>query len=276
VGTGTPGHGDRDGDGIPDSFDVCPDEAEDKDGFQDEDGCPDPDNDADGIPDAKDRCPNDPEDKDGFQDEDGCPEADNDHDGIPDGFDKCPNEPEDRDGFQDEDGCPDPDNDHDGFLDAVDKCPNDPETVNGFEDEDGCPDSRSTAGPEERPDRIDLKGAPIPFARGAATLTAPGKALLAQVAQLIKAHKLTVRVEVHVPLGTTSTAAAQIAAQKKRDKALAGKRAQAILEELIALGVPAAQVQAVGLGSERPLGQAAPADPANERVDFIKQQQGTP
>jgi outer membrane protein OmpA-like peptidoglycan-associated protein len=29
--------------------DKCPDEPEDKDGFEDEDGCPDPDNDKDGI-----------------------------------------------------------------------------------------------------------------------------------------------------------------------------------------------------------------------------------
>ncbi len=43
---------DRDGDGIPDDVDKCPDEPEDFDGFEDEDGCPDPDNDKDGIPDV--------------------------------------------------------------------------------------------------------------------------------------------------------------------------------------------------------------------------------
>ena len=75
---------DSDGDGIPDDNDKCPNEPEDKDGFQDEDGCPDPDNDGDGIPDASDKCPNEPEDKDGFQDADGCPDPDNDGDGIPD------------------------------------------------------------------------------------------------------------------------------------------------------------------------------------------------
>ena len=31
------------------------------DGFQDEDGCADPDNDDDGILDAHDKCPNEPE-----------------------------------------------------------------------------------------------------------------------------------------------------------------------------------------------------------------------
>jgi outer membrane protein OmpA-like peptidoglycan-associated protein len=65
---------DRDGDGIPDDVDKCPDEPEDKDGFEDEDGCPDPDNDKDGIPDVVDKCPNEPETVNGFQDEDGCPD----------------------------------------------------------------------------------------------------------------------------------------------------------------------------------------------------------
>jgi OOP family OmpA-OmpF porin len=100
----------------------------------------DKDTDGDGIPDSIDKCPNEPEDKDGFQDEDGCPDPDNDGDGILDKDDKCPNEPEDKDGFQDEDGCPDPDNDGDGILDVNDKCPNEPETFNGYQDEDGCPD----------------------------------------------------------------------------------------------------------------------------------------
>jgi OmpA-OmpF porin, OOP family len=103
----TPKRGDRDGDGIPDDIDKCPNEPEDKDGFQDEDGCPDPDNDHDGIPDALDKCPNDPEDFDGFQDQDGCPDPDNDGDGIPDNIDKCPNEPETFNHYKDEDGCPD-------------------------------------------------------------------------------------------------------------------------------------------------------------------------
>jgi hypothetical protein len=49
---------DRDGDGIVDDDDKCPDEPEDHDGFEDDDGCPDPDNDRDGILDVNDQCPN--------------------------------------------------------------------------------------------------------------------------------------------------------------------------------------------------------------------------
>jgi hypothetical protein len=166
---------DRDHDGVYDVDDRCPDQPEDRDGFQDDDGCPDPDNDNDGVPDAQDKCPNAAEDRDQFEDEDGCPDPDNDKDGIPDlndacpnaaedgrgkrpkdgcpstsedsdgdgvndTVDKCPDEPEDRDGFQDDDGCPDPDNDNDGIPDSFDNCPDQPEDMDGFEDDDGCPD----------------------------------------------------------------------------------------------------------------------------------------
>jgi outer membrane protein OmpA-like peptidoglycan-associated protein len=139
--------GDSDLDGILDGKDRCEDQAEDKDGFQDEDGCPELDNDGDGIPDKDDqggdnfdRCPNEPEDKDGYKDYDGCPELDNDEDGVNDGADKCPTQKEDKDGFQDDDGCPDPDNDGDGNPDGKDKCPLQKEDVDGFQDDDGCPD----------------------------------------------------------------------------------------------------------------------------------------
>src|SRR5262249_6811870 len=69
---------DTDGDGIPDKQDRCPNEAEDKNGIKDNDGCPDGDLDRDGIVDARDKCPRQAEDKDGYQDDDGCPELDND------------------------------------------------------------------------------------------------------------------------------------------------------------------------------------------------------
>jgi len=87
---------DRDGDGIPDDVDQCPDEPEDKDGFEDGDGCPDPDNDKDGIPDKEDACPNEP----GPKEFDGCPDRDLDE--VPDNVDKCPDVP----GPAENEGCP--------------------------------------------------------------------------------------------------------------------------------------------------------------------------
>lgn len=146
-----PSIGDRDGDGIKDDVDECPDDPEDLDDFLDVDGCPDPDNDRDGILDVDDECPFIPEDRDGEEDEDGCPEGDEgdiDGDGILDSVDECPDDPEDIDQFEDANGCPDSDNDSDGILDVDDLCPNDPEDDDDFDDEDGCPD------PDNDADRI--------------------------------------------------------------------------------------------------------------------------
>jgi len=69
--------------------DECPNEPEDFDGFEDEDGCPDPDNDGDGILDVDDACPNEP----GPAVTNGCPEPDRDGDSVPDRTDNCPDEP---------------------------------------------------------------------------------------------------------------------------------------------------------------------------------------
>ena len=68
-----PGAADRDGDGIPDQFDKCPDVPEDKDGIDDQDGCPEDDADQDGIPDAKDACPKEPGQPDPDPKKNGCP-----------------------------------------------------------------------------------------------------------------------------------------------------------------------------------------------------------
>ena len=71
----TDGCDDYDGDFFTNTIDPCPYEREDRDGFKDEDGCPDPDNDSDGIFDLKDRCPNAPETINQILDDDGCPES---------------------------------------------------------------------------------------------------------------------------------------------------------------------------------------------------------
>lgn len=56
-------------------YELCPDQDEDLDGFQDDDGCPDPDNDRDGILDVDDGCPNLMETLNGYNDDDGCPDS---------------------------------------------------------------------------------------------------------------------------------------------------------------------------------------------------------
>lgn len=113
------GEPDRDGDGISDKDDKCPDDA----GLKALLGCPD--RDGDGIADIVDNCP----DVAGLANLMGCP--DRDGDGIADGDDKCP----DIKGPAETMGCPD--RDSDGVLDAEDDCPD----VQGLASLKGCPDS---------------------------------------------------------------------------------------------------------------------------------------
>ncbi|MBW2734407.1 MAG: OmpA family protein, partial [Deltaproteobacteria bacterium] len=142
------------------------------------------DRDGDGIKDSDDPCPNEPEDEDGFADKDGCPDNDNDGDGIPDAHDLCPNLPEDKDGFEDEDGCPEKDNDGDNIPDAQDQCPNEPETYNAVKDADGCPD-RAGAPRLVHVCPITIMDA-VNFAKGSARLAAKTSALLDAIARALK------------------------------------------------------------------------------------------
>ena len=135
----TPHGFDNDGDGVPDASDNCPNVPEDRDGFQDADGCPDPDNDNDRIPDVADHCPNDPEDYDNFQDADGCPDPDNDQDGIVDAEDECPSEAQGDHPDRMHPGCPIRDRDHDGVLDGRDQCVDEPAGEHPDPARPGCP-----------------------------------------------------------------------------------------------------------------------------------------
>ena len=99
------------------------------------------DYDLDGILNEEDKCPKEAEDFDGYQDTDGCPEKDNDQDGTFDIIDKCPNL------FgSGADGCPNAydkiqlDTDEDGISDLYDQCIEQKEVFNNFNDADCCPD----------------------------------------------------------------------------------------------------------------------------------------
>jgi type IX secretion system PorP/SprF family membrane protein len=129
---------DKDGDGILDKDDKCPDEP----GPKANKGCPFTDKDGDGIRDDIDKCPDIP----GSIANAGCPYNDADKDGIPDEQDKCPDIP----GVPETGGCPsNSDRDKDGIPDAEDKCPDEPGVVimngcpeNGDRDKDGIPDDK--------------------------------------------------------------------------------------------------------------------------------------
>jgi outer membrane protein OmpA-like peptidoglycan-associated protein len=250
---------DADMDGILDENDLCINDPEDFDGFEDQDGCPEGDNDADGIADAADKCPNDAEDKDDFQDDDGCPDLDNDGDGLNDPDDKCPNEAEDKDGFQDEDGCADPDNDGDNILDGADKCPLEREVFNDFEDEDGCPDE-TLAKVEAGKIVISQK---IFFDTNKATIKPESFPVLQAVKGILKTNPQITGLSIE---GHTDDVG-----NPKRNKKLSDDRAQSVRQWLIDNGIDGARLNATGFGMERPAveGKTKEAREANRRVEFI-------
>ena len=249
---------DNDGDGVPDSSDQCPDVPEDLDSWNDEDGCPEPDNDLDTVPDVTDACPNDPEDLDGFQDEDGCREPDNDLDGILDESDTCPLGPEDVDGFQDADGCPDNDNDSDGIFDADDLCPDDPEDINGVKDQDGCPDA--TLAVRTKDSIVILEK--VFFATGRDRVLRRSSPVLAAVADVLTANPEVLRIRVE---GHTDDVG-----DGDRNLDLSQRRAESVLRELVKLGVDAGRLEAVGYGEARPVDTNRTDDgrERNRRVEF--------
>ncbi|WP_415372631.1 OmpA family protein [Patiriisocius sp. Uisw_047] len=142
------GGSDRDGDGIYDQDDECPDTP----GLAEFNGCPDTD--GDGIEDREDACP----DAAGSAEMMGCPDTDGD--GLADNKDNCPTEA----GPAANDGCPWPDTDGDSVLDKDDACPDEAGSAanNGCADRDGdsvldkddeCPDVPGT---------VARKGCPEP------------------------------------------------------------------------------------------------------------------
>ncbi|WP_198661663.1 thrombospondin type 3 repeat-containing protein [Lewinella sp. IMCC34183] len=146
--------GDRDGDGIPDDKDNCPDtpnaDQKDTDGDGKGDACDvvaPQDRDKDGIPDDKDNCLDvynpGQRDLDGDGIGDAC-DNDNDNDGVPDDKDNCPHRPNadqaDLDGDGIGDTC-DTDRDGDGVRNNMDNCPDTPNADQKDSDGDGIGDA---------------------------------------------------------------------------------------------------------------------------------------
>ena len=226
---------DADGDGVLGAADRCPAEPEDRDGFADEDGCPDPDNDGDGVADRLDRCP----ELAASAEPDGCPRP-------PDGkelppFPPASATPDDRKPKADAPPAADADGDGDGVPDKDDRCPAKPETKNGFSDEDGCPDAL----PKDLA-RLGALGAGMGFVPGKPLFLRPTLAALKTVARLLQAHA-AVRLEITVAAADGKDRPAGPTIEPGRDPtALAAERAGLLRLYLTEQGIDGARITAAG------------------------------
>jgi OmpA-OmpF porin, OOP family len=273
------GKKDKDGDGVADDLDKCPDVAgvvalmgcpdKDADGVADKDDvCPDvkgavalggcPDTDGDGVADKEDNCP----DVAGKKEMNGCP--DKDGDGVIDRDDACPEiagmmnlagcPDKDGDGVKDsDDACPDvygkikgcPDTDGDGIIDSEDKCPKEA----GVASLAGCPEPvevKKVVTIEEKKvieEKMATLAKSINFETGKDIIKGDSYDELAQVVSFMNTYPhANFKVEGHTD--NVGDAA--------KNLELSSKRAAAVVTYLTGKGVAAARLVSKGFGSTMP------------------------
>jgi outer membrane protein OmpA-like peptidoglycan-associated protein len=253
---------DRDGDGIVDSQDACPDVK----GIKTEDpktnGCPPPppDRDGDGIIDAEDACPDVKGIKTGDPKTNGCPPPppppDRDGDGILDSEDACPDVKGERTQDPKTNGCPpDLDRDKDGVPNAEDACPdeagdktNDPKT-------NGCP--RAVV----KNDQIIILEQ-VQFATASATILPASDTILQALLKILKEHPEIKKLSVE---GHTDDRGSAIS-----NKQLSAARAASVVAWLTKHGVEKSRLTSAGFGLEKPIADNKTDEgrQKNRRVEF--------
>jgi OOP family OmpA-OmpF porin len=234
---------DTDEDGLQDSEDKCPGEA----GLLSNAGCPAADKDKDGVLDKDDKCP----DVAGPRDNKGCPlpAKDTDKDGVIDSEDKCPTIA----GFGRYNGCPVPDSDLDGVNDEEDKCPQ----VKGLKANKGCPEEIK----KEIVEKVNFAARRIHFAQGKADLLPASYQVLDAVAAILNKNPgIKVSIEGHTS-GDASYDANMLLSQNRADKVKA---------YLISKGIDPARLIAKGFGPNKPLsaGTSEIEKAKNRRVEL--------
>jgi len=201
----------------------------------------DGDDDKDGVLNSKDSCPYTPLNT--KVDALGCALIlDSDNDGVKDTIDKCPTTPAGT--KVDANGCKiDLDDDKDGVLNSKDICPDTPfgEAVNS----DGCPAS------------INLH---INFENNSALINPSSETRLQKYADfLIKHTNYNAKI-----VGYTDSVGSATYNQK-----LSQRRAEAVVDDLIARGVDAKQLTSSGMGEKNPVADNSTSDgrAQNRRIE---------
>jgi outer membrane protein OmpA-like peptidoglycan-associated protein len=229
---------DRDGDGVLDAVDRCPDTP----GLASLQGCPD--RDGDGIADIDDKCP----DIAGIARYQGCPIPDTDKDGVDDEADKCPTVP----GLARYQGCPIPDTDGDGVNDEEDKCVNDKGPVSNF----GCPVIN-----EEIIKKVNRAAQNIFFETAKSTLLAKSFPKLNEVVTILNENpSFKVQIDGHTD------------AQGKDDynQGLSDQRAASVKAYLVSKGIAESRLSSAGYGETKPVADntTAAGRAKNRRVEM--------
>ena len=230
---------DRDGDGVMDGDDKCPDVA----GSVSLMGCPD--RDGDGVADADDKCP----DAAGTAKYQGCPVPDTDGDGVNDEMDKCPSVA----GLAKYEGCPIPDTDGDGVNDEVDKCP----TRAGDASNQGCPVIA-----KEVIEKINFAAKNIFFATGSYKLLAKSNKSLDGVVSLMNADSsLMIDIDGHT----------DAQGSEESNQVLSDNRAGAVKTYLVSKGVTETRLKSAGYGELKPVADntSSAGRAKNRRTEMI-------
>ena len=209
---------DSDNDGVVDNLDKCPNTI--KGVKVDKNGCAF-DSDNDGVADYIDKCPNTI--KGVKVDKNGCA-FDSDKDGIPDYIDKCPNTPKGVNVYVN--GCA-VDSDKDGIADYIDKCPNTPKGMQV--DKNGCEVSYNFG---------------ITFDNNSAKIKSEFIPKIERFAEFLKSHP-NIKAQIQ---GFTDNKG-----NEQHNLILSQRRAKAVYEALIKLGVDKNQLSWAGYGVKNPI-----------------------
>lgn len=148
------------------------------------------------------------------------------------------------------------DRDGDGVIDSQDRCPSEMETRNGFQDADGCPDQL----PAQLAKFVGVVPG-IDFDSGRSSLRPESLSTLDAAIQAFAQYP-AVRIRINVHTDNQGQAA--------DNRALSGRRANALRDYLIDRGIAAGRVEARGAGQDEPI--ASNANDAgralNRRVEF--------
>ncbi|MCK6586032.1 MAG: OmpA family protein, partial [Polyangiaceae bacterium] len=255
---------DRDGDGVFDPFDVCPDVPGVPSNEPGKNGCPLPkDTDGDSFVDPVDACPTVAGVANPDPAKNGCPPPkDTDGDGVIDEQDACVEIP----GIKTQDpatnGCPG-DTDGDGFRDDKDACPTEKGVANDDPAKNGCPAVQLTQA------EIVINQQ-VQFDTNLATIKEVSFPLLDEVARIIKEHPEITKVEVQGHTDTEGT--------RPHNLLLSQRRADSVRKALIKRGVDFMRLNSRGYGPDQPIADnATPEGRAkNRRVQFKIEQKKEP